>query len=160
MVEGGATACYATSNDPGNTTLSGYAYLATDADEMAAALTSAVSIITAGSYSFSQSSIQSTRLSEEDYLFEASFEPIDGDSFWIGHLKKYDLEDDGSVGEMLWDAGTLLNARTASTRNILTTRSGSTVTFNSTNVSMSDAGGDFGHGSGIHYRICLGHEYL
>jgi len=53
--------CFATSNDPGNTALSGYAFLASDADQLANSLKAAINIVREAPYSFSQSSLQSSR---------------------------------------------------------------------------------------------------
>ncbi len=119
----------ASSNDPGYASLSGYAFLAADADQLGTALTSAINIIRQANYSFSQSSVQSARTTDENYLYEGSFEPIDGDPFWKGHLKKYQINTDGTVGSMLLDAGTVLQTTTASSRNIITYKGGTMVQF-------------------------------
>ena len=122
----GSTNCFATSNDPGNTPLSGYAFLAADADQLASALKTAINIIREATYSFSQSSIQSSRTQDENYIYEGSFQPVTGDPFWLGHFKKYGVNADGTVGSVLWDAGSLLRDRAASGRKIYTHLSVST----------------------------------
>ena len=124
----------ANTNDPGYATLSGYAFLAADADQLAAALKAAMNIIRQANYSFSQSSVQSSRTSDENHLYEGSFEPVDTDSFWKGHLKKYAINDDGTVGSMVWDAGALSqtnesNVANYARRNIRTYRGGSLINF-------------------------------
>ena len=121
-------------NDPGYATLSGYAFLATNADELAASLKSAMTIIRQSNYSFSQSSVQSSRTSDENFLYEGSFEPIDGDPFWLGHLKKYTINSDGTVGALssTWtngDTGSVLQATNATSRNIVTYKGGSLIQF-------------------------------
>ncbi len=114
------TQFYAPSSDPGNTTLSGYAFLATDADALTIALRTAFNTIRAATYSFTQASVQSSRTTDENFLYEASFEPIPSEPFWHGHLEKYQINADGSVGSNLGDAGAVLQAASASSRTIKT----------------------------------------
>ena len=57
---------------------------------------------------------------------------------WEGHLKKYKLKKDGSIGDLQWDAGELLNSsKAAINRNIFTVGKGLTVlgknNFNTSN---------------------------
>jgi Tfp pilus tip-associated adhesin PilY1 len=142
---GTSTNCFATSSDPGNTPLSGYAFLASDADQLAAALKTAITIIREATYSFSQSSIQSSRTQDENYIYEGSFQPVTGDPFWLGHFKKYAVNTDGTVGSILWDAGPLLRDRAASGRTIYTHKGSSTTPpglteFNTTNITAADIG--------------------
>ena len=123
----------ASSNDPGYLDLSGYAFLAADADALVSAVKAAINIIREATYSFSQASIQSSRTSDENFVYEGSFQPINGDPFWLGHLRKYQiLSEDvknaagvvvtpaGSVGAMLLDAGTVLQSTAYTARNIST----------------------------------------
>jgi len=57
---------------------------------------------------------------------------------WEGHLKKYTLNKNGSIGKMLWDAGELLSNRPASQRKIFTAGGGlSAITDNFTNQNVS-----------------------
>jgi len=73
----------ADTNDPGYAALSGYAFLAADAQQLSTALQSAMNIIREANYSFSQSSIQSARTSDENFVYEGSFDPIaDGLVYW------------------------------------------------------------------------------
>ena len=116
--------CFAESNDPGNTPLSGYAFLASDADQLAASLKTAINIIREATYSFSQSSIQSSRTQDENFIYEGSFQPIDGDPYWRGHFKKYNINSNGTVGTFVWDAGLLLQAADAAGRMIYTYKGG------------------------------------
>ncbi len=147
----------ASSNDPGYADLSGYAFLAGDADALAASLKSAMKIIQQANYSFSQSSVQSSRTSDENHLYEGSFEPLDNDSFWKGHLKKFKItnteaeaaactcyEADGTtirpcvVGDVCGvdtsfggngDAGSALQTQNHYTRNIKTYKGGYLINF-------------------------------
>ncbi|MBI5213578.1 MAG: VWA domain-containing protein, partial [Nitrospirae bacterium] len=129
---------YATSNDPGNTSLSGYAFIATNADELKAAIRQAMNIIREANYSFSTSSVSSTRISDENYLYEASFKPVNNDPFWLGHLKKYTVNSNGSLGSVVWDAGEKLKTTSADSRNIYTYKSGALTAFNTTNITTGD----------------------
>lgn len=122
----------ANTNDPGYAALAGYAFLAADADQIATALQSAMNIIRQANYSFSQSSIQSARTADENFVYEGSFEPIDGDPFWKGHLKKYQINADGTVGNLLGDAGALLQTTAASSRTIKTYKGDSALSVFST----------------------------
>jgi type IV pilus assembly protein PilY1 len=131
----------ASASDPGYLTLSGYAFIAADADALTLALRTAINIIREATYSFSQASVQAQRTQDENYLFEGSFQPVSGDPFWLGHLRKFSINADGTVATTAaWDAGTLLQARAASTRNIKTYKAGSLIDFNTTNITAADLG--------------------
>jgi len=123
------TQFYAPSNDPGNTPLSGYAFLAADADALASALKTAFNTIRAATYSFTQASVQSSRTTDENFLYEASFEPVAGEPFWHGHLEKYQINSDGSIGTNMGDAGAILQAASASSRTMKTCIAGSMTSF-------------------------------
>lgn len=142
---GGATANFkATSNDPGYLSLSGYAFLAANADDLTSALRSAITTIREATYSFTQSSIQAVRTIDENYLYEASFSPLlspNNDPFWLGHLKRYSIDEAGNIATTSdWDAGSILSSRLASSRVIYTYKAGSLTEFNSTNITMTDLG--------------------
>ncbi len=129
------------SNDPGSAALSGYAFLASNADDLATALKQAFSIIREANYSFSVSSVPAARTTDENYLYEASFVPVNNDPFWLGHLKKFQINDDGSISSTpIWDAGTVLQSTSASSRNIKTCKAGSLIDFNTTNITAADLG--------------------
>ena len=106
--------------DPAELTLSGYAFLASSPTELESALKSTINVMREAIYSFSQISVQSTRTADENYLYEGSFQPVNNDPFWLGHLRKFAINADGTVGSMVWDAGTELQAASADNRNILT----------------------------------------
>jgi len=124
---GTSTNCFATANDPGNTALSGYAFLASDGDQLATQLKAAIAIIREATYSFSQSSIQSSRTADENYIYEGSFQPVTGDPFWRGHLRRFSVNSTtGAVAtDADWDAGSVLSeSTTAASRYILTYKTG------------------------------------
>ncbi|MEN6326063.1 MAG: PilC/PilY family type IV pilus protein [Syntrophomonas sp.] len=143
--QGPSTADFrATNSDPGYLALSGFAFLASNADDLTSALRSAISTIREATYSFTQSSIQSVRTTDENYLYEASFTPLispNNDPFWKGYLKRYSIDSSGNIATTAdWDAGSILSARTADSRTIYTYKSGSLTAFNSTNITMADLG--------------------
>lgn len=111
--------------------LSGYAFIATNGDELTAALKRAVNVIRAAAYSFSVTTVSSARITSENNIYEASFQPIDNESFWMGHLKKYSILADGNVGSAVWDAGQVLQS-TAATSRVMKTYTGSLVNFDTT----------------------------
>jgi type IV pilus assembly protein PilY1 len=127
------------SNDPGDASLTGYAFLATDASALSDALIRAFDFINNSRLSFTASSVAAFRTTAENYLYEASFQPVNGDPFWIGHLIKYNINSDGTVGSQIWDAGTLLQEQAASSRNMFTYMSGALTTFTISNFSTSTA---------------------
>ncbi|MEW6740472.1 MAG: pilus assembly protein [Nitrospirota bacterium] len=130
------------SNDPGSASaaLSGYAFLAANATDLSTALKQALNIIREANYSFSAASVSSSRITDENYIYEASFQPVNNEPFWLGHLKKYNVNADGTVGSMVWDAGTVLQTTAASSRNIKTYKAGSLIDFNTTNITAADLG--------------------
>jgi Tfp pilus tip-associated adhesin PilY1 len=136
--------------DPGSYALDGYAFLASNPADLSAAIKSAITSIQEANYSFSsQASVAAARVQEEDFIYEASFEPkndsgTNKEPFWVGHLKKYALN---TTGELItphcWDAGAKLRDTAASARNIWTYKgaTGTTLTaFNTTNVKDADLG--------------------
>ena len=131
---------YAASNDPGEDTLSGYAFLATSASELTTGLKQAIAMIREASYSFSLASVSSQRTQDENHLYEASFQPLNNEPFWLGHLKKYAINSDGSVGSEVWDAGSVLQTTTPSSRTIKTYKSGSLTDFTTTYITTTDLG--------------------
>jgi len=140
--DGTSTNCFATSNDPGNIPLSGYAFIATDGDQIAAQIKLAFNIIREANYSFSQASVQLNRTVDENFIYEGTIQPISNDPFWYGHLKKYTINEDGSRGSELWDAGTVLMNTSSSVRNIKTfktvSETGTIIDFTTTNLTNTD----------------------
>jgi Tfp pilus tip-associated adhesin PilY1 len=117
------------SNDPGYLALSGYAFLASDTATLGAALKSAFTAIRWSTYSFTQASVQTSRTQDENFLYEASFDYIANDPFWHGHLKKFVINADGSVGTMVTDAADILQGTSYSSRTIYTAIAGSRTPF-------------------------------
>ena len=92
----GRTAGFAINNDPGVTPLTGYAFMATDPNQLRDALRTIMQLIQQGSYSFTKPSVQTIRTEDENYLYKASFQPA-ADPFWKGHLKQYEYKADGTL---------------------------------------------------------------
>ena len=113
--DGSSNQCFVTLYDPGyiNQPLAGYAFFSSSSAELEAALRSAINTIQHQSYAFSQSSVASSRVADENFIYEASFQPNLADSYWMGHLEKFQINADGSVAPTaLKNAGTQLRLRT------------------------------------------------
>ncbi|OGP67329.1 MAG: hypothetical protein A2W27_04775 [Deltaproteobacteria bacterium RBG_16_44_11] len=131
---------FAQSNDPGNAPLSGYAFIAGDATALTLALRTAINVIQESIYTFSQASVQAVRTQDEDFLYEASFQPVNDDPFWIGHLSKYEILANGDIASSsMWDAGAVLSTEmSASDRVMFTLKGGAKTTFDTTNILAAD----------------------
>ena len=115
-------------------------YLTSDnAGELAAALDSAIADIIEKSYSFTSPTVPSLMASGGDVLYQASFEPSDG-AFWKGHLYAYSIDSSGIITGTLWDAGSVLRDREASTRTIYTVINDELVEFDNINIIAADLG--------------------
>ena len=140
--DGSHVGCLAadTMTDPGANTLTGYAFMATDPVSLNTALASAFKVIEE-TYSFATSSVQSVRTKDENYIYEASFTVRNYDPFYVGHLKQYKINEDGTIPtDFQWDAGAVLKTTDASARNIWTYKSGFPIAFNAINVNNGDLG--------------------
>lgn len=131
--------------DPAGKTLRGYAFMASNPAELVNALASAMSSILDATYSFStQASVAAARVQEENYIYEASFEPKDSEGilrepFWTGHLKKYQIGDSGSIiTPHCWDAGEILKITSSADRNMFTLKSGVVTPFDTSNITAAD----------------------
>jgi hypothetical protein len=135
--------CGATLNDPGyiNQPLEGYAFFSASSTELEEALRQAINTIQHQSYAFSQSSVASSRVADENFIYEASFQPNLADPYWMGHLEKFQINADGSVAPTaLKNAGTQLRLKDPATRSIWTYKGGSLTAFNTTNIAPADVG--------------------
>ncbi len=140
----GANPCNS-GTDPAGKTLRGYAFMAGNPDELVSAVRTALTMIQEATYSFSsQASVAAARVQEENYIYEASFEPKNNsgaskEPFWKGHLKKYQIGDDGAIiTPHCWDAGEQLADRNASDRSMWTLKNGSMTLFNTSNITAAD----------------------
>ena len=134
--------------DPGSYALSGYAFMASSPTELSSALRAAITSIMEANYSFSsQASVAAARVQDENYIYEASFEPKNSagaskEPFWTGHLKKYALNSStgGLITPPLWDAGAILRDTAATSRNMWTYRGSGLVSFDTSNMKDNDFG--------------------
>ena len=129
--------------DPASSDLSGYAFLASNPTQLVFSLQTALSDILAATYSFStQASVAAARLQSENYIYEASFEPQNSsgvlkEPFWPGHLKKYVLNNNGTLpSSPAWDAGVVLRDTNYTSRHMWTLKNGAMTAF--ANVTYSD----------------------
>ena len=106
---------------------SGNAYFANNVSELTSAFGSILTDIISKSYGFASSSVASARVNDENYIYEASFVPVTIDSLWAGHLDKYNINSDGSIGSLVWDAGQVLQGN--SSRNVQTYMSNTLTPF-------------------------------
>ena len=137
---GSSDKCFATTNDPGTLELAGYAFISTNSKELESALRVAMTYIRDAAYSFSTPSVATSRTEDENYLYAASFQPVNTDPFWKGSLKKYAILSDQSVGGVLADAGAALQLTPAANRKILTVKGGSLIPFTTANLTATDLG--------------------
>ena len=130
----------AASNDPGTANLSGYAFFAANTTELVQTLSQTINAIREVDYSFATASVASSRIKDENNIYEGSLTYNSTDPFWRGHLKKYDINADGTVAAAVWDAGTVLATAGHDGRTIKTLKAGSLVDFNTTNITPQDLG--------------------
>jgi hypothetical protein len=135
---------YATSNDPGEKSLSGYAFLASDASELTTALKSIARYIQERSYSFTYPTVPSVQLTMADTMYLSSFIPRGSNPLWEGSLSAYQLNDDGILpvdaqGNPL-DSSRIWTDSIPANRTIKTYRRGQFVDFNSSNLTKEDLG--------------------
>ena len=113
---GGSSANYSNLATAGQTTTPLYA---SNEAELLAALTSAINQIISSTLTFSTPAITND-LTIGDYTYQSTFSYAKNKQ-WEGSLKKYQLNSNGTIGSLQWDAGTLLNSKSASSRNLWTT---------------------------------------
>ena len=130
--------------DPQTKNLSGYAFMASNPAELSAALRAAITSILEANYSFSsQASVAAARIEEDNFIYEASFEPknsagLTKEPFWTGHLKKYQLNAAGGLLTNPLDAGAILRDTAASSRNMWTYKGSGLIPFDTTNIIPTD----------------------
>jgi len=117
-------------NDPGYTSLNGYAYWALNETSLVQDLQDAVNTILQAKYLFSVASVAASRTSDANSIYMASFQPVNNDPFWLGHLMKYSIDSYGNiVGPSVFDAGDVLSKASPASRNIWTYVGGSWTKF-------------------------------
>ncbi|MRR17027.1 MAG: hypothetical protein EG826_11285 [Deltaproteobacteria bacterium] len=123
----------------GGTAINGQALYADNASQIYTSLDNVLSDILTRSYAFATSSISSSRTADENFIYEATFEPV-GNSypFWKGFLKKWSLKADGSLDAVVWEAGSLLKNALAENRNMQTLIGGSLTKFQAYDIDSSN----------------------
>ncbi|MBM4339061.1 MAG: VWA domain-containing protein [Deltaproteobacteria bacterium] len=146
-IDGDGLHYYANSNDPGEAGLSGYAFLAQDAVELANSLTTILKYIQEKAYSFTAPTIPLVRIMDQEMGYVSSFIPNDT-RFWRGNLKAYTLNPDGTFpvdadgnplnANLVWDAIEKLNQVSPSARRIYTYKNNSLTEFTYNNITNAD----------------------
>ena len=122
----------------GGTAVDGHAYYADNIEQLTSGLYLILQDIVENNYSFAAASVTSSRTSDENYIYEASFLPVNDDPFWLGYLRKYSINTDGTVGSQVWEAGSVLQSTDAGSRTIKTYKSGAFVSFTTSNIAAAD----------------------
>jgi len=94
----------------------------------AAALAAIPQDIISRTYSFATSSVASSRITDENFLYEASFIPVNSDPFWRGYLKQYNINADGPSAVSTGGRANLAG-RDFSLRTIKTSSNGNLIDF-------------------------------
>jgi len=141
---GEGTHYYATSNDPGEAPLNGYAFLATDASQLTEALKTIAKYIQEQCYSFTSPTVPSVQVVVGDIMYISSFTPKENNPFWEGDLKAYRLNEDGTLpvdadGYPL-ESSRIWTESIPTTRKIKTYRRGEFVDFTSSYITRDDLG--------------------
>ena len=133
----------------GGTDVGGKAYYADNPDQLNTGLENIFSNIIDHSYSYTSPSVPSVRMVDKDVLYISSFIPEEKSPFWMGTLKAYQLNSDGTLpvneagnplNSPLWDAGVGLKSVSPDARTIYTYAGGARRDFTSTYVTKEDLG--------------------
>jgi len=119
----------------GGTAVNGKALYADNPAAIVDALNNIMSDVMNRSYAFATSSISSSRTADENYIYEATFEPANNNyPFWKGFLKKWSLKSDGSLDSVIWESGSVLKSQSAATRTMRTLIGGNLVNFQASDI--------------------------
>jgi type IV pilus assembly protein PilY1 len=133
----------------GGAALYGKAYYADKPDELVTGLENIFSNIIENSYSYTSPSVPSVRMVDKDVLYISSFIPEEKSPFWMGTLKAFQLNSDGTLpvdgagnplNARIWDAGVNLKGTSPDARKIYTYVGGTMVDFTSANITKGDLG--------------------
>ena len=111
------------------TDINGHASYADSPEQLQAGLNQIFTDIVSGTYSFSLPSVTSVRFQDENSLYAASFEPMGAEPFWKGQLQKIQIQNDGSLGNVIWEAGQVLEGTSEGSRDIRTLIGGAVLDF-------------------------------
>jgi len=137
--------------DPANYALSGYAFLASNADQLSQALKTILKYVRSQPFYIASPTIPSVRLSEKEgednVVYISSFVPNDA-PFWKGGLRKYRANPDGTLpvdqdgnplkSNLTWDASEQLINVGPSSRNIKTYVNSAMTSFTYNNLTNAD----------------------
>jgi type IV pilus assembly protein PilY1 len=133
----------------GGADVSGKAHYADNPDQLNTSLENIFSNIIDHSYSYTSPSVPSVRMVDKDVLYISSFIPDEKSPFWMGTLKAYQLNSDGTLpvdtmgnplNSPLWDAGVGLKGVSPGSRTIYTYARGAMRDFASANITKEDLG--------------------
>lgn len=133
--------------DPALYPLSGYAFLAEDAEALSHAIKTIAKYIQERSYSFTAPTIPLVRILDKDVGYISSFIP-DESPFWRGNLKAYRLNSDGTFpvdadgnplyANLIWDAVVQLRETPPNSRRIHTYLNSALTEFTYANLTNAD----------------------
>jgi len=133
----------------GGTDLYGKAYYADNPDQLNTGLENIFSNVIDHCYSYTSPSVPSVRMVDEGILYLSSFIPEEKSPFWMGTLKAYQLDSDGTLpvdgagnplNSPLWDAGIELKGVSPDARKIYAYARGAMRDFTSANITKEDLG--------------------
>jgi type IV pilus assembly protein PilY1 len=133
----------------GGADISGKAYYADNPDQLSTGLENIFSNVIDHSYSYTSPSVPSVRMVDKDVLYISSFIPEETSPFYMGTLKAYQLNSDGTLpvdmagnplNSPLWDAGVGLKGASPDARKIFTYARGAMRDFTSANITKEDLG--------------------
>jgi type IV pilus assembly protein PilY1 len=91
---------------------------ASNEQELLAALTDAIKQIISSTLTFSTPAVTS-EITKDNFIYQSTFSYAPNKQ-WEGSLKKYQLNLDSTIGNLVWDAGSRLNSKSASSRQLWT----------------------------------------
>ncbi|MDA1284113.1 MAG: PilC/PilY family type IV pilus protein, partial [Proteobacteria bacterium] len=91
---------------------------ASNEQELLASLTDAIKQVISSTLTFTAPTVTS-EITKDNFIYQSTFSYAPKKQ-WEGSLKKYKLNTDSSIGNLEWDAGTKLNSKSASSRQLWT----------------------------------------
>ena len=91
---------------------------ASNEQELLAALTDAIKQVISSTLTFS-APVVTSEITKDNFTYQSTFSYAPNKQ-WEGSLKKYKLNTDSTIGNLEWDAGTKLNSKSASSRQLWT----------------------------------------
>ena len=91
---------------------------ASNEQELLAGLTDAIKQIISSTLTFSTPAVTS-EITKDNFIYQSTFSYAPNKQ-WEGSLKKYQLNSDSTIGNLVWDAGSRLNSKSASSRQLWT----------------------------------------